>query len=60
MNIFHSFGCRYQYQRMSDHYADPHLPDHYANMGKAVTVLRSLTHNVVVYIYPHSCDSKMC
>ena len=51
---------KFQFQRILDHYEDYHLPDHYGNMGTAVKVLRSLMHNVVVYIYPHSCDSKMC
>ena len=53
--------CKFQYQSMSDHYANHHLFDHYAdhhlfdhyadyaNMGTAVKVLRSLMLN-----------SKMC
>ena len=36
---------------MFHHYVDHHLPDHYANMGTAVKVLRSLMHNVVISIH---------
>ena len=52
--------CKFQYQRMFDYCKDHYLPDHYANMGTVVKVLRSLMHNVVVDIYLHSCDSTMC
>ena len=34
-----------------DHYADHHLLDHYANVGTAIKVLRSLMHNDIVYIH---------
>ena len=45
-----------KYQRVFDHYADHHLPDHIANMGTAVKHQRKFDHCAEHHLPDHDAN----